>query len=246
MDPLTCARCGAEVRHGSRDGGLTVAWLHRDPDVDHVAVLGYVASDAMRRHWERELDLPRERVVIRRKKYGPTKDMPAYHAEWCEIETYTTRAHDFARMSPEARGEQAAEVEEGEEESPLEPIEVYSTPAPLKGVMTVETPDGPRPVATPQGVRNIANAAERAGWTVVELAYSRGPWMGAKGGSLGVADVHRLTVRGPDVDGAPRIGVAWWRNAKAQSVWRVENKTVTQIGAKALISWMKECPRAEE
>lgn len=245
MNPLTCGRCGAEVRHGTRDGGLTVAWLHRDPAVDHVAILGVPYSPEQVEQWEAALDEPRTRTVVRRKKINATKSKPAHHEEWTEEEIYTTREVDFKKMAKEARERQAAEdLDEDEEpESPLEPVEVYSTPSPTIGVLEV---DG-RTVKVPGGARTLILAAEATGWEIVEFTYARGPYMGAKGGSLGVADSHRLTLRGPDaVDGTPRLAVAWWRNAKSDRVWRIENKTVTVTGAKALGAWMKEVPSGQE
>jgi hypothetical protein len=246
VKPLTCARCGQEVRHGTRNGH-SVMWLHRE-DADHHAVLGRPYSREDVAAWEAELDRPRTRVVVRRKKINATKDLAAHHAEWCEIEEYTTRAVDLEkyRKSEKFREAEERDVDELEEEGALEPIEVYSTPCPTKGVLTVETPSGPRPVAVPGGARTVILAAEQAGWEILKFTYARGPYLGAKGGSLGVADTHRLLLRGPSVDGEPRLAVAWWRNAKSDAVWRIENNTMTPIGAKALISWMKESPRAPD
>lgn len=232
-----CGRCGEEVRYGAR--GLILGYLHRE-DVDHAPIFGTPWTPEFEAQLEAQLDLPRERFV-------PTK------TGWpllFDIVPYTTREFDIARMKKAAREAAAAEAEalepDDDEEEGEEPgaIEVYSTPLPLREVIIVDTPNGPRHVSAPQGLRTIANAAINAGWEIFEVTYSRGPYMGAKGLSLGTCDFTRLVVR--PLDGSKRLGIGWWRDNKSTTAWRVEGGRIHRVGAKALKDWIKEEPRAEE
>lgn len=251
MKPLTCSRCDEEVRWGTRDG--VTSWLHREA-VDHHTTLGTPWSTEYMAAIEAELDVERTRTVTRSKKVKGEK------VTWTEEETYTLRDLNLAtyRKAKKFQEMEAAEAavraledpesepdEDEEPESPLEPIEVYATPAPLIGSFTVEAADGPREVKVPGGARTVINLCEKVGWEVATFTYSRGPYLGASGGSLGVADAFRMVVRGPSVDGVTRYGVAWWRNAKATTAWRIEDGKTTPGGVRKLTDWMKEHPHGQ-
>lgn len=225
-----CAVCGQEVRLGWRHGRRD--FWHRD-DVDHFTTFGHIRTPEEAEEAERQRHITREREVYTKTGF------PLIF----EIQEYTTAAYDRARMSKAAREALAAEENDGD--VPVEPLpepEILSTPMPLKGSLTV----GDREVPVPGGVRTIVNLAEKIGWEVTRLTYSRGPYMGAAGGSLGTSDYIVMHVRGPVVDGHPLVGVASWRDGKSDSVWQVENGHLTQSGARALAAWMKENPRGQD
>lgn len=229
----TCSVCGEEVRWGWRHG--REAYWHRS-DVDHAPIFGQQVTPEMFAEIERQMDLPREREI------PCDPPFPLIY----RIETYTAREYDEERFMRNKKYREAREAQadpdDEEEGHELEPIEVYSTPMPHKGSLLVETPYGTREVKVPGGVRTILNLAAKQGWEVTRLTYSRGPYVGASGKSLGVSDLIVLHVRGPVVDGDRLTGVASWRDGKSDSVWLVEKKTLTKIGAKALIARMKEAP----
>ncbi len=213
----TCARCGDEVRYGRR--GDVTGWLHRD-EVDHAPVFGVLWTAEQAEEMERQRHVPRVR----------------YDKDGSEV-VYTTAQHDLAKMK-KAKREEARQEEEGDYE--LEPVQVYSTPLPLKGRMFVGCPDGSMAeAAVPGGARTIINLADRIGWRVDRLTYSRGPFIGASGVSLGISDYVVLRVR---LDEGRIAGVASWRDGKSTSAWKVENHRATQTGARDLIAWMKEHP----
>lgn len=229
MKSETCSRCGQEVRRGYRDGRL--AWWHREA-VDHEPVFGNASYD--KAEVERQRHLPRERYV----KVNP-EGFPLLF----EIETYTAAEVELKAMSKAARDRAAEEDEDAEPEHPLEPIEVRCTPLNLKGETVVTDVDGrERVTVTPGGARTLINLATKLGWDVVRLTYARGPYIGAKGGSLGVSDSVVLVVRGPVLDGSNVYGVASWRDGKSQWAWRVVDRKIDAVGARALSAWMKEVP----
>lgn len=215
--------------------------MHRDPDADHHVSLGYIQTDEDRAEIERQYDLPRERFV----KHDP-EGFPLLF----EIDVYTTREHDLARYEKDKKYKQAQAAEaalndEEEEGHEPEPIEVYATPMPLKGALRVETPHGFREVPVPGGVRTIINRATELGWEIQRLTYARGPYLGANGKSLGVSDTVVLRVRGPVVDGHHVYGLGSWRDGKSDWAWAVQNKTISSVGARALVAWMKEHPNGQ-
>lgn len=219
----TCSTCGEEVRYGYRDGVL--AYWHR-LEVDHVPIFGYVMTP------EDHAEVERQRHLIRYLEDGTPYSTAEYEAR--KIKDTEKRAAALAELHDD---------EDGDGHDEIEPIEVRSIALPLKGRVFVGCPDGSVAVAAvPGGVRTVLNLAARVGWTVERLTYSRGPYLGSSGKSLGVSDTVVLVVRGPDVDGVPRRGVASWRDAKSDWAWRMENKQIERIGAKALIAWMKEVP----
>lgn len=234
----TCSRCGEEVRWGWRHGRQS--YWHRE-DVDHEPVFGYIMSDEDWAAIEAEMDRPRVRTVTK------SKTVKGEKITWDEEQEYTTRelSLETYRKSAKYRAAEALEAEDDEEEDEgheLEPIEVHRTPMPHKGVLRVDTPDGPREVPVPGGTRTLLNLAEKQGWEVIDLTYSRGPYLGASGKSLGVSDYVVLRLRGPVVDGSPILGIASWRDGKSDWAYRVENKTMSRVGARALSAWMKENP----
>lgn len=246
--PETCSRCGEEVRRGWRHG--REAYWHR-LDVDHEPVFGRMMTEADKAEIERQANLPRTRVVTRSKKVKGEK------VTWDETETYTAAELDLERyrksknhQKMEAAAEALAALEpvdndEDDEEEGLDempPVEVYSTPSPLVGALEI---DG-RQVKVPGGCRTIINLAAKVGWEIHALTYSRGPYVGSSGKALSVSDMHRLVVRGPSVDGVRRLGVAWWRDGKADWAWRIEDNTITRGGVKTLSDWMKEAPDGQD
>lgn len=225
-----CAVCGEELRLGWRHGRRD--FWHRE-DVDHFPIFGHIRTPEEAAEAERQRHIPRERHVYTKTGW------PLLF----EIQEYTTESYDRARMSKAAREAMEAEENEGEiPVRPLEPIEVASTPMPTEGVLVLDD----REIPVPGGVRILVNLAAKVDWEITRLTYSRGPYLGAAGGSLGVSDYIVMHVRGPVVDGHPLVGVASWRDGKSDSVWQVENGYVTQSGARALAAWMKENPRGQD
>jgi hypothetical protein len=107
----------------------------------------------------------------------------------------------------------------------------------------VGCPDGTVAVAAvPGGARIFINLAAKVGWAITRLTYARGPYLGAKGKSLGVSDSVVLHLRGPVVDGAPLQAVGSWRDGKSDFAYQVHRSTRTRVGARALTEWMKENP----
>lgn len=214
--------------------------MHKWP-ADHKPVFGRIfATDGIEKV-ARQKSLPRERFV---------KMNPDGFPLLFEIETYTVAGLERAALASTEKGRERLELEDdGIEEHDLEPIEVRCTPLNLKGPTVVYAVDGrERTTQIPGGARTFVNLAAKLDWEVVRMTYSRGPYLGARGGSLGVSDLVTMIVRGPKVDGAiePVYGVASWRDAKSQWAWRVENRTPEAVGARALAAWMKEVPRGEE
>ena len=171
------------------------------------------------------------------------------HTPWALPDgTMTTTAEHDARKIKDATKRKAAldALAPGDEEDgsdDIEPIEVLSTPIPQKGRLFIGCADGSVALAaTPGGARTVLNLANRIGWEVVRLTYARGPYIGSSGKSLGVSDSVVLLVRCVKVDGTVIAGVASWRDGKSDLAWKMEDKTVTAVGAKALIAWMKENP----
>jgi hypothetical protein len=238
----TCSTCGQEVRWGWRDGhdgqGVRQGYWHREL-VDHMPKFGKVGYD--KAEVERQRHLPRVRTVTRK-----------IDGELVEVEeTYTTAELELKAMNKAARDRAADaaldEDEEAEPENPLEPVEVRSFDMPLKGDFEAPRVDGGVQRSTvPGGCRTLLNLAEKLGWEVVRLTYARGPYLGSKGGSLGVSDSVRLILRGPVVDGDPVYAVASWRDAKSQWAWKIVNRTIDSVGARALAAWMKEVPRGTD
>ncbi len=66
------------------------------------------------------------------------------------------------------------------------------------------------------GIRQIYNLIGRTeGWEIVSMKHSRGPRLGALGGSLGIADCVVIRAReAPGLDGSVRIAVASWLDGK--------------------------------
>lgn len=224
----TCSRCGQEVRLGWRNG--VKDWLHRE-DADHHAILGHMLLQSAVDEWER-----------RRHEVQYTEDGKPYTlVEW-----------ERKRMSKKKRDElSAAELDESDDEEEgsdvFEPIEVHRIDLPRSGRLLVGCPDGTVAVAAvPGGARIIINLAKKQGWDVTRLTYSRGPYMGAGGKSLGISDRVVLHVRGPVVDGNRLWGIASWRDGKSDSVWMVdETNQLRHSAAKQLTAWMKETPNTE-
>lgn len=229
----TCSLCGQEVRWGWRED--REAYWHRDA-ADHQPVFGRIFTAEDKAEVERQLDLVRERHV-------PTETgFPLLF----EVETYTAREYEEQRYmrNKKYRERQEAERDETEEDEEagsdlLEPVEVQSTDMPHKGVLEV----GGREVPVPGGVRTVLNLAAKQGWAVEKLTYSRGPYLGANGKSLGVSDCVVLRLRGPVVDGAQLRAVASWRDGKADRAWRLDGRTTPRLeNMTALKTLIKEAP----
>lgn len=200
----TCSRCGQRVLWGYRDG-IGPRWLHRE-NVDHEPMFGQVHTTEMAAAIEAALDEPRHRAKT---GTAPGRFWPGIGEP--ELTVYTAREHDLAKMSKAKRDQVAADSEDDEEESELEPVEVFAEDVDRKD---------PR---VPQGVRNVLKKVDAAEWRVLSLRYSRGPYLGAKGGSLGVSDFVVLKVRG-GLDSDPMAGVASWRNGKSHTVWLLRGR----------------------
>lgn len=242
----TCSVCGAEVRWGHRDGldgqGVRLAYWHREL-VDHEPIFGRRMTAEDVAEVARQKALPRTRVVSRKVK-GSTEKVDVE-------ETYTVDQLEREALLKTAKGRERVAIEEGDDdeepESPLEPIEVYAFDIPLKGDFRAPRVDGGwQNGKVPGGCRTVLNLADKQGWTVVRLTYSRGPYLGSKGGSLGVSDFVRLILRGPVLDEGPLFGVASWRDGKSDWTWihangHTDNATVTQLK-----NLMKEVPSGQD
>jgi hypothetical protein len=197
VKPEICARCGEEVRFGWRatkrnpvrikDQG---SWLHRDPDVDHAAILGQPMTPEFAAEIEYQLDLPRVRTAIKDGK---------------EIEVvYTTRTWKQKKSSnSEGQGDDGKldELYSGE----LPPVEVASHPLPVERS------------AVPAGVWNMIKPALAAGLQVVRLTHSRGPWLPKNTATPKVEDCIILSVRGESrLDDAPWAAVGCWRTVNGK------------------------------
>lgn len=222
MNPLTCSKCGQEVRRGWRHG--REAWWHRE-DVDHEPIFGRIFTP------EDAAEVERQRHLPRLADDGSTYTV----AEW-EAQKLKDKKKRGAAL--------AALAEEDETPGAVEQIEVRCTPMPLKGELSVTHEDGTTSTTkVPGGVRTLLNLAEKLGdWDVVRLTYSRGPYLGADGESLGVSDSVVLHLRGPEVDNTRVHALASWRDGKSDWAWKVERNHVERVGARALIAWMKEVP----
>lgn len=242
--PETCSICGEEVRWGWRPGLTSPQgpgsgfWMHRE-DVDHTPILGRIMTPEDIAEQERQLDLPRERHIY------CDPPFPLIY----RIETYTVRELELAKHRKDKRFQamEAAKAvlhpdeddDDEEEGHELEPIEIHSTPMPTQGALQV----GGREIPVPGGVRIFINLLDKIeGWEVERLTYARGPYLSAKGKSLGVSDSVVLRLRGPLVDGRHLWAVASWRDGKSQFAYAI-HKTTDRVGARALATWMKEAPR---
>lgn len=163
--------------------------------------------------------------------------------EWDEITARLAEGLKF-RTKRTNDGQEEAREETSHE---LEPIEVRSVPMPHKGRMFVGCSDGSVAVATvPGGTRTLLNLAAKQGWEVLRLTYSRGPYLGALGGSLGVSDSVLCILGGPVVDGGRLWAVASWRDGEADWAMQITKGHSTLVGMKALTTWIKEAPRGED
>lgn len=224
----TFADCGQEVRYGWREGPNREDWWHRE-DVDHPAKLGQLVTPEMLEEYEHQKDLPRIRID---EKTG-------------EQIVYTTREYDLARMSKAARDRAAEEADPDDEEElqPLEPVEIHTINLPHKGRVFVGCPDGSvAQAAVPGGVRTLINAGAKVGWVVRRLTYSRGPYLGAKGSSLGISDMVVLVMEGPVLDSERTLAIGSWRDGGSDWAWLVRGSKTDRIGAKALRDFIKENP----
>jgi hypothetical protein len=198
--------------------------MHREP-TDHQVALGNLFTDADKAEAERQRHLPRVRI---------DKDGNEEH--------YTT-----AELEHRALKKSIREDEDDYVPPSPEPIECYATEINHKGTTDVTIVDGSvRQVTTPGGARTILNLAAKVGWEVLRLSYSRGPYIGARGESLGVSDILILVVRAPIVDGIVNGGVASWRDDKSDWAWLVSDGKTTNVGVRELTTFMKESPRAPE
>lgn len=191
----TCSVCGQEVRYGYWQDRK--AYFHREP-ADHEPIFGRRFTAEEQAEVERQMDLPRTRVVTRTIK-----------GEKVQVEeTYTARQAMTAKAKREA------------EETPDEDAEpegiMTEVPEPEVRKTAIERDDE----RCPQGARNLLNAAARAGWEVRRLTYARGPWIGAKGQVLSISDTVVCGV----VDGDQRYAVASWRDGKVASAWYGERQ----------------------
>lgn len=210
----TCSVCDQEVRWGWRDG--REAYWHREA-ADHEPVFGRIFTAEDKARVDAELDRVRTRVNDKG-----------------EVQEYTART-----LSKTKKARDEAEEDDDTGSDVLEPIEVHCTDMPHKGVFEI----GGREVAVPGGVRTVLNLAAKQDWDVERLTYSRGPYLGANGKSLGVSDCVVLRLRGPVVDGAQLRGVASWRDGKADWAWRLDGRTTTRLeNMTALKNLIKEAP----
>lgn len=224
MNPLTCSRCGEEVRYGAR--GNVLGWLHRE-EKDHAVILGFIASDEEKARWESELDKERTRMVTKTKGKGDNKT--TYEVE----ETYTART---ISMTTEAK---KAEAEADDDED----VTVEVIPEPEQRATPVEVDS----FAPRSGIRQILNLLSGdhknrvEGWELVSLTASRGPYIGSSGKVLSISDVVLLRAR--EVDSGPHLAVASWRDGSFDFAYTgvLHDGVVTSTAANsmALKAWIK-------
>lgn len=211
--PTICATCGEEVRFGTRATGP--------------------------RHWhEAKRWLHREEV-----DHVAVLGQPVTPEQWAEIQ-HRLEERAAEHRTKRSTAEEYDDPDDDEGSDVIEPIELRRINLPQKGRLLVGTPDGEVIVAqVPGGARTIINLAAKIGWSVTRLTFARGPYIGAKGTSLGVSDSVVLHVQGVQVDGSVLMGVACWRDGKSDGAYRIKDRTlIDHPGAKALIAWMKENP----
>lgn len=226
--PTLCATCGEEVRWGGRAG--VVGWLHRE-DVDHAVILGQPFTGELREKAEAH------RHVIRYREGKDGKQV-----------AYTTAGVDALKISDPERRRAALEalpptapehLEPGE--SIIEPIEVHRINLDRRKMSFPKGAFGPTG-GVPGGARSLMNLAEKHGWEVSRLTYSRGPYMSWKGESLGVSDYVVLHVRRPGIDGPALLGVASWRDGKADCCYLATKESTRSLAVTELKDTIKEAP----
>lgn len=237
-----CARCGEEVRYGTR--GLVTGYLHR-LDVDHVPLFGAAQTPESLAAIEAELDKVRERFV-------PTDDgFPLLFT----IETYTTREFDIAKDTDPARRRRRLALARGlDPDAPPPPI-----PAPEVARHDLDIKDFPgtsgivqlynlfagitRVMPNGKSSKSQKHPPMAPGWAVRRFTGARGPYLGADGTVLSISDTVVLGAREVDSD---RIAVASWRDGQfdtgyighlERGIARVEAATSTEMKA-----WIKEPP----
>lgn len=218
MNPLTCSRCGEEVRYGAR--GTVLGWLHRE-EKDHAVILGFIASDEEKARWESELDKERTRMVTKTKGKGDNKT--TYEVE----ETYTARTLNL-------KGDAKKEAEADDDED----VSVEVIPEPEQRATPVEIDS----FAPRSGIRQILNLIEKTPeWEIVSLTASRGPYIGSSGKVLSISDVVLLRAR--EVDSSPHLAVASWRDGAFDFAYTgvLQDGVVTSTAANsmALKAWIK-------
>lgn len=96
------------------------------------------------------------------------------------------------------------------------------------------------------GIRQIIGLIGKQGWELRRLTIGRGPWIGATGKMLSISDVWVLGVRGPEVDGVRRVGVACWRDGSFEfaqfGTLKAGVLTVTRGSSTDLKNWIKGAP----
>lgn len=121
--------------------------------------------------------------------------------------------------------------EDGEPMYSVEPLptpEVYATPI----EMTDER--------VSQGVRNVIKPGLKAGWSVIGLAYARGPRVGSKGQALSISDSISLVMS--SADGNHRIWATWLDGKSSFAYTQQKKHSMVKVGSKAAIAYMKEHP----
>lgn len=215
MKSETCSRCGEEIRFGTR--GNTTGWLHRGT-VDHAAILGRIMTADDVADVERQMDLPRTRMVVK---------------DGIEVEeTYTAREFDLARYR-KSKKYREAEDEPDEPADLLPPVEIECHPL---------TPADLPPRSGCRQVVNLVNKTE--GWELISLNHSRGPYIGTGGKVLSISDRVLLKARGlVRFDGYVSIAVASWRDGKFDSAYigRAQGGDIAVSAANAteLKDWIK-------
>lgn len=223
----SCGRCGEEVRHGVRAG--VTGWWHRE-NVDHHPIFGRMMTEADLAETERQLDLPRVRVVTRSKKVGDET------VTWEEEEAYTTREHDLARYR-KSRKFRDAEAQDADEDDD-EPI------APLPPIETLGHPVDPDSFAPRSGIRQVVNLVEKTeGWERHRLTHARGPYVGSSGECLSVSDTIVLGARNVLLDGSVRVAVASWRDGKFDfafiGILKDHRLNPVRVDATTMKNWIK-------
>lgn len=113
-------------------------------------------------------------------------------------------------------------------------------PEPEKGCTPIEVSDlRPR-----SGPRILCGTVKKAGWDLVRLTTSRGPYIGADGSVLSTSDSIVLCARGPArLDGMTPIAVASWRDYKLDFAYRGEIRgrkiNLTGVNSDGLKDWIK-------
>ena len=182
-EPLTCSRCGEEVRYGWRAGRTSIEqqripqppagfWMHRDPDADHAVVLGQAS----------------------------------WMTDWSAVAEQRAVYAAGGPVEPEGEAPDVEVLDEdGEVVKPIveKPERTWDIPPPEVTATPIDIGD-PR---LPQGAKDKINLARTNGWRVT-AHYSRAARVHASHGNL--LSVSDFVVMRCALDGTDKIAVASW------------------------------------